>query len=109
MKIHVLTDEERERMLDGLFSQLKIPRWRPSRKELEAENARLREIAGTCKWKLEDDEGENLWKPSCSDELWHFIDVSSDPIENGMKYCPFCGHVLEIVIEPIQPEPQEYE
>ncbi len=78
------------------------------RKELEAELARLRETAGTCKWKLED-EGENLWKPSCSDELWHFIDVSSDPIENGMKYCPFCGHVLEIVIEPIQPEPQEYE
>ena len=37
MNIHVLTDEERERMLDGLFSQLKIPRWRPSRKELEAE------------------------------------------------------------------------
>lgn len=37
MAIHELTDEERERMLDGLFARLKIPRWRPSRKELETQ------------------------------------------------------------------------
>lgn len=37
MAIHELTDEERERMLDGLFARLNIPRWRPSRQELEAE------------------------------------------------------------------------
>ena len=35
--IHIMTDEEREQMLDGLFTRLKIPRWRPSRQELEAE------------------------------------------------------------------------
>ena len=37
MKTHVLTDEERERMLDGLFTRLNIKRWHPSRQELEAE------------------------------------------------------------------------
>jgi len=37
LNIHELTDTERERMLDGLFSQLKIPRWHPSRQELEDE------------------------------------------------------------------------
>ena len=37
MKIHELTDEERERMLDGLFTKLKIVRWRPTRSELEAQ------------------------------------------------------------------------
>ena len=37
MDIHELTDDERERMLDGLFERLNIKRWRPSRQELEAE------------------------------------------------------------------------
>lgn len=37
MEIHQLTDEERERMLDGLFTRLNIQRWQPSRQELEAE------------------------------------------------------------------------
>lgn len=37
MNIHELTDEERERMLDGLFTRLKIKRWHPTRQELEAE------------------------------------------------------------------------
>ena len=37
MSIHELTDEERERMLDGLFIQLSIKRWHPTRQELESE------------------------------------------------------------------------
>jgi nitroimidazol reductase NimA-like FMN-containing flavoprotein (pyridoxamine 5'-phosphate oxidase superfamily) len=37
MLLHVLTDEEREQMLDGLFAKLRIPRWQPARQELEAE------------------------------------------------------------------------
>ena len=37
MSIHELTAEERERMLDGLFVQLNIQRWHPTRQELEAE------------------------------------------------------------------------
>jgi nitroimidazol reductase NimA-like FMN-containing flavoprotein (pyridoxamine 5'-phosphate oxidase superfamily) len=37
METHVLTDEERERMLDGLFTRLNIQRWHPTRQELERE------------------------------------------------------------------------
>ena len=37
MNMHQLTDEERERMLDGLFTRLNIKRWHPTRQELEAE------------------------------------------------------------------------
>jgi len=37
MKILELTDDERERMLDGLFAKLKIARWSPTRQELETE------------------------------------------------------------------------
>ncbi len=37
MEIHKLTDEERERMLDGLFTRLNIKRWHPTRRELETE------------------------------------------------------------------------
>jgi uncharacterized protein YhbP (UPF0306 family) len=39
MRLHELTDEERERMLDGLFVRLNIKRWHPTRQELEVEIA----------------------------------------------------------------------
>ncbi|MEI6128189.1 MAG: pyridoxamine 5'-phosphate oxidase family protein [Pseudomonadota bacterium] len=37
MSVYELTDDERERMLDALFEKLKIKRWHPTRRELEAE------------------------------------------------------------------------
>jgi len=37
MAAHELTDDEREKMLEGLFRLLKITRWHPDRAELERE------------------------------------------------------------------------
>jgi len=37
MQVHELTEAEWERMLDELFVKLRIPRWHPTREELEAE------------------------------------------------------------------------
>lgn len=37
MQVHELTDAEWERMLDELFTKLRIKRWHPTRQELEAE------------------------------------------------------------------------
>ena len=66
---------------------------------LEFENARLRDAHGECLWRLEnDDTGE--WQTGCG-ESWLFLD--GDPVDNDMKFCPFCGKVLKIQ----EPEPPE--
>lgn len=44
----------------------------------------------TCEWKLEDDE-EGVWYSAC-ENAWIFEEGT--PIDNMMKYCPFCGRLL---------------
>lgn len=45
----------------------------------------------TCKWNLED-EYSNTWKSECNGIEWFFPEGS--PLENDMKYCPFCSNKL---------------
>ena len=55
----------------------------------------MNEVVGQiCEWK-EDDE---MWKAQCG-PYWVFPDEQT-PVQNGMKYCPFCGDLLEEVGEP---------
>ena len=44
-----------------------------------------------CKW-TEDDEG--TWETSCGEAFEFFY---CGPVENGMRYCPYCGKPLEVV------------
>jgi hypothetical protein len=44
-----------------------------------------------CEWH-EDLEGN--WETDCGNK---FVFVDRGPIDNGMRYCPFCGHRLQEV------------
>jgi len=46
-----------------------------------------------CNWSPEDWETE-IWETSCG-ESFYFIE--GGPEDNGMKYCPFCGHPIEMI------------
>ena len=45
-----------------------------------------------CEWKQERGSSE-VWETSCG-EAFYFVD--GGPEDNGMKYCPYCGHPLEV-------------
>lgn len=45
-----------------------------------------------CNWIPECEESD-IWETSCG-ELFCFIE--GGPEDNGMKYCPYCGHPMEI-------------
>ena len=50
-------------------------------------------IPAPCFWKLEDSESAT-WRSGC-DEAWHFPEGT--PMENKIKFCPFCGkRILEV-------------
>lgn len=67
-------------------------------KDLKAEIAALKaELAALkashitpCRWEQDMD---GNWQTGC-DNLYSFIDGT--PTENGTKYCPFCGHHVEV-------------
>jgi hypothetical protein len=54
----------------------------------------------TCVWELAGYLEWEVWSSACGHE-WTFEEGT--PYENGMKFCPFCGHPLEQRI----PEPEE--
>lgn len=59
------------------------------------------EMARPCKWFA--DAGGDYWVAGCEGEygqLWAFDDSSSGPVENKMKFCPYCGHPIEVVGTP---------
>ena len=59
----------------------------------------------TCKWT----ENENgLWETDCNDSFEFY---SSGPVENGMKFCPYCGKPLEEVkyVDPWVDDEEEEE
>ena len=51
----------------------------------------------TCGWEQVDSQ----WVAACD---WSFFDFQYDntPIENGFRYCPRCGHRLEL-LSPLSP------
>lgn len=52
----------------------------------------IKEIEGICEWKLADDiDWGNQYVSSC-ENIWELLDGT--PIDNGMKFCPFCGKPL---------------
>ena len=58
---------------------------------LRAELAALKASHITpCRWEQDMD---GNWQTGC-DNLYSFIDGT--PTENGTKYCPFCGHHVEV-------------
>ena len=58
----------------------------------EAAEAALAERNTPCMWSLQDDEF-GIWEATC-DELWQFF--ADGPVENNMKFCPNCGHPVEV-------------
>jgi hypothetical protein len=57
-----------------------------------------------CTWTQPNDEDSNNWESSCGDMF--FFDEGT-PEENGIKFCPFCGH--PITQKLYEPEPDEDE
>lgn len=45
-----------------------------------------------CEW-YEDSGDDGLWISGCDLE-WHFQE--GGPLQNGMKYCPFCSGPLKV-------------
>ena len=50
-----------------------------------------REAPLTCTW-TQDDE-DSYWAAACCDHLFVFND--GGPVENGFRYCPYCGLELK--------------
>ena len=49
---------------------------------------------GSCKWEDASSE-DGAWSTSCENM---FVFIVDGPVENGMKFCPYCGKHL--VVEP---------
>jgi len=54
--------------------------------------AQARETPLTCTWTQNDDEDDSYWAAACCDHLFVFND--GGPVENGFRYCPYCGREL---------------
>lgn len=76
--------------------------------DLFAESARWRERAidalelleKRCRWTLDPNPDCEVWETACSNG-WQFIE--GGPAENGMRFCCYCGGILEEDI----PEPRD--
>ena len=44
---------------------------------------------GTCKWTYDD--SNDSWDTECDEKFWF---TTEGPIDNGFKYCPYCGKIL---------------
>lgn len=61
-----------------------------SRVEAERDGMRI----GSCVWQPADDGGdERHWSTTCKHE---FVFLDGGPVENEIKFCPFCGGLVEI-------------
>lgn len=66
----------------------------------------------TCTWTHDHDYDDDYWETGCG-ETFTFLD--GGPMDNGVKFCPFCGKAIEIVIpedvygedDASQPEEEE--
>ncbi len=59
---------------------------------VEAERDGLR--IGSCVWSPSDPEDVDLlWSTTCKHE---FVFLDGGPVENEIKFCPFCGDLVEI-------------
>jgi len=52
------------------------------------------EKGGSCKWEY--DWRNDTWDTGCGDS---FIVIDATPSQNGMRYCPYCGKVINEIIE----------
>ena len=52
-----------------------------------------RETPLNCTWTQNDDEDDSYWAAACCDHLFVFND--GGPVENGFRYCPYCGLELK--------------
>ena len=52
-----------------------------------------RETPRPCTWTRNDDEDDSYWAAACCDRLFVFND--GGPVENGFRYCPYCGRELK--------------
>lgn len=52
------------------------------------------EASTQCRWKADADEWRDVWWESCSRGDNGFIFETGGPLDNGFKFCPFCGRKL---------------
>jgi hypothetical protein len=74
------------------ISEENFPRLLEIAQELRAEVAR-RPRVGYCVWSLTETIDDAEWSSTCGHE-WQFL--AGGPIENEVKFCPFCGGEIEI-------------
>lgn len=58
-----------------------------------AEKEVARETAppvATCSW---NEDAGGFWETSCGEA---FVFTADGPVENGMRFCPYCGRSLEV-------------
>ena len=60
-----------------------------------ARQAWAKEGQAVCAWTL-DDEDNNAWTTSCGD-MYQIME--GGPVENDMRYCPFCGNGILVTQE----------
>lgn len=60
----------------------------------ERDEARESGKIGSCVWDLiEEASGDPIWSTTCKNE---FVFIDGGPEENEMKFCPYCGGIIEI-------------
>jgi len=53
-------------------------------------------MTDNCQWRQRDDwEGSAFWDTDCGET---FVFTEDTPIENGLRFCCFCGKPLEQVL-----------
>lgn len=52
---------------------------------------------GTCTWEYDD--ARDYWETSCG-EAFQLVDGT--PADNGMRFCPHCGHRLACAVPGIE-------
>lgn len=51
----------------------------------------LGSATGPCIWRL-DDQDQGVWESSCGNA---FSIVYGSPVQNDMRFCPYCGHPMK--------------
>lgn len=53
-----------------------------------------------CTWTLDDDYDGPSWDTACGEK---FVFIDGGPMDNRVRYCPYCGEALE----EVRPDPED--
>jgi len=99
-------DISRDRTIEQLYRD--VERMKAENESLKAAIGSLRTATAepaTCGWREESAESK-YWETGCDQK---FTVTTGTPLENGMRFCPFCGKLIAELAFVEEPEEDEAE